>query len=74
MIKKTLRGRIVRINEKKTVFVKVFKMKTNRKYKKTICLSKNYMVNVSKEIVNVGDNVLIVENKPISKFKKWNLK
>ena len=42
-------------------------------YKKIIRLSKKYHAHDENNEFNIGDNVSIIESKPISKLKKWKV-
>ena len=75
MTKNILKGKVIRNNGKKTVIVQVLIKKTHKRYKKTICFKKNYMVNDTlNSKIDIGDNVIIIKTKPISKYKHWQIK
>lgn len=73
MPKKEKFGRVVSDKMNNTVVVEVAEFTPHRKYKKIIATTKNYMVNDPKSLCGEGDEVRIVETKPISKTKKWAL-
>lgn len=70
---KMLEGKVVSTLMKNTVIVKVTRYVTHPLYKKLLKRSKNYKVETKGIKVNVGDLVKIVEVKPISKDKHFNI-
>lgn len=73
IIKRTFEGRVVSAAMTKTVIVKVDTMKMHPKYNKSYRVSKKYAVHDEKGEAKVGDTVIFVESRPISKTKKWRL-
>ncbi len=71
MPKRTLSGIVVSSNSNKTIVVKVTRRVKHKLYKKIISLSKKYHAHDEENIFKVGDNVRIIESKPISKLKSW---
>jgi len=70
---KTLRGKIIRVNnDEHTVKVQVITKKKHPVYLKYIPSTKNYLVHSDKKL-EVGQEVVIVEVKPISKMKKFKV-
>jgi small subunit ribosomal protein S17 len=55
----------------KTVVVEVERKKMHRLYKKVIRVSKKYMAHDESNALNIGDEVTIVESRPMSKRKRW---
>ena len=71
MPKRILSGTVVSSNSNKTIVVKVTRRVMHKLYKKIISRSKNYHAHDEDNIYKVGDNVKIIESKPISKLKSW---
>lgn len=68
--RKRLVGKVVRAASAKTVTVSVDRTFRHQLYQKVLRSSKNYMVH-DEHGVSVGDQVRIVESRPISKRKRW---
>ena len=73
MPKRILSGVVVSSNSNKTITVDVTRRIKHKLYKKIIRQTKKYHVHDEKNEFNVGDNVSIIESKPISKMKKWKV-
>ena len=58
----------------KTVVVKVDTTKTHPKYLKRYKVSKKYKAHDEKNEFKIGDQVLLVEARPMSKEKRWEVK
>ena len=71
MPKRILSGTVVSSNSNKTIVVKVTRRVKHKLYKKIISLSKKYHAHDEENNFKVGDNVKIIESKPISKLKTW---
>ena len=71
MPKIILSGTGVSSNANKTIVVKVTRRVKHKLYKKIISRSKNYHAHDEDNNFKVGDNVKIIESKPISKLKSW---
>tara|TARA_X000001036_G_C20396754_1_gene690990 strand:- start:78 stop:335 length:258 start_codon:yes stop_codon:yes gene_type:complete len=71
MPKRILSGTVVSSNANKTIVVKVTRRVKHKLYKKIISRSKNYHAHDEDNNFKVGDNVKIIESKPISKLKSW---
>lgn len=69
---KKFTGRVVSTKMTKTATVEVVRFKTHPIYKKRMKIKKKFSVHDEKK-VKVGDKVIIVETKPISKTKKWKI-
>jgi small subunit ribosomal protein S17 len=68
--RRRLTGVVTRTNSEKTVTVQVDRTSRHRLYGKVLRSSKNYLVH--DEIgCRLGDEVLMVESRPISKRKRW---
>ena len=73
MSKKTLKGKVIKDKNDKTVVVLVKRRFSHSFFKKVITSSKKYHVNDEKNKYKIGDDVKIIESKPFSKLKKWEV-
>ena len=73
MPKKEKQGVVISNKMDKTIVVKVASYDPHPKYKKIIEQNKNYVAADFNNECNEGDKVLIQENKPISKTKRWSV-
>ena len=73
MPKRILQGTVVSDKQDKTVVVKVERRFTHPLLKKTVRRSKNYHAHDESNTCKVGDEVQIVESKPLSKLKRWTV-
>ena len=73
MPKRLLTGTVISSNSNKTIVVKVIRRVKHKLYKKIISRSKNYHAHDENNNFKVGDNVSIIESKPISKLKSWTV-
>ena len=71
MPKRILQGVVVSDKMDKSVVVRVERRVMHPVYKKYIKRSKNYTAHDEKNLCKVGDNVQIIESRPISKTKSW---
>jgi len=69
--KKTLKGTVVSDAMDKTVVVEVGRFVKHAKYKKFYTISKKYHAHDEKNQFKIGDEVEIVETRPISKKKTF---
>lgn len=67
-------GVVVSDKMDKTVVVKVDRLVKHPLYNKYIKRSVKYKVHDEKNSCNMGDRVQIIECRPMSKDKRWNLK
>ena len=67
-------GVVVSDKMDKTVVVKIDRLKMHSKYKKKYKVSKKYKAHDAENKFKIGDKVMIIETKPISKDKKWIVK
>jgi small subunit ribosomal protein S17 len=72
MPKRVLQGVVVSKTDK-TVSVKVVRRYMHPLYKKTVSSSKKYAAHDPENKCDVGENVKIIEARPISKTKKWQV-
>jgi small subunit ribosomal protein S17 len=71
--KRTLTGEVVSDKATKTVVVKVERKTMHPKYSKFVTTSKKYHAHDENEQASVGNLVTIVESRPHSKLKRWEL-
>lgn len=68
--RKRLVGTVIRLPSEKTVMVQVDRTYRHQLYQKVLHSRKKYMVH-DEHGVQLGDQVRIVESRPISKRKRW---
>ena len=73
MTKKILKGEVIRDKNDKTVVVLVKRKYTHPFFQKIITSSKKYHAHDEKNKFKNGDMVQIIESRPISKKKKWQV-
>ena len=73
MTKKILNGKIIKDQNNKTVVVLVKRRYSHPFFKKVINSSKKYHVHDETNKFKVGDIVKIIESRPFSKKKKWEV-
>lgn len=72
-ISKTREGQVVRSGMDKSVVVSVVTRKRHPQYGKYIRSTKRYMAHDEKNECQVGDRIVIVESRPLSKRKRWRV-
>ena len=73
MTKKTLEGKVIRDQNDKSIVVLVKRKYSHPFFKKVITSSKKYHAHDETNKFKVGDMVKIIESKPFSKMKKWEV-
>jgi len=73
MSKKVLTGKVVRDKNDKTVIVLVKRKYVHPFFGKVITSSKKYHAHDEKNKFKIGDDIKIIESKPYSKNKKWEV-
>ena len=73
MSKRLLSGIVISSSSDKTVVVKVTRRVKHKLYRKIISRSKKYHAHDEKNKYKIGDIVKIIESKPISKLKTWEV-
>jgi len=73
MVKKVLKGKVVSDKSNKTIVVEVSRRFIHPKFKKVITTFKKYHVHDENNNFKIGDQVSIIESKPISKLKRWTV-
>ena len=66
-------GTVVSAAMDKTIVVRVDMVKAHRRYKKVIRRSSKFHAHDEQNEAKVGDIVLIVETRPLSRMKRWRL-
>ena len=73
MPKRLLSGKVISSNSNKTVVVEVTRRVKHKLYKKIIKRTKKYHAHDETNEFKDGDKVSIIECKPISKKKTWQV-
>ena len=73
MPKRQLSGVVVSSNSNKTIVVKVTRRVKHKLYKKIISRSKKYHAHDENNKYKEGEKVSIIESKPFSKKKTWQV-
>lgn len=71
--RKTLVGIVVSDKMQKTVVVEVSRRVLNRKFKKYTTQKATYQAHAENNEAKVGDEVVIVETRPLSRHKRWRV-
>ena len=72
--RRTLTGTVVSDKMEKTVVVQVERTLMHQKYKKYISRRDKYMAHDPENQCGIGDLVVIMESRPLSRHKRWVLK
>ena len=72
--RRTLTGMVVSDKMDKTIVVQVQRTFMHSVYKKYIRKRKSYMAHDSDNQCSIGDKVVIMESRPLSKRKRWVLR
>ena len=73
MSKKILNGKVIKNKNDKTIIVVVKRKYLHPFFDKVITSSKKYHAHDEKNKYKIGDDVRIIESKPFSKLKKWEV-
>tara|TARA_B100000029_G_scaffold269807_1_gene265126 strand:+ start:4788 stop:5018 length:231 start_codon:yes stop_codon:yes gene_type:complete len=73
MSKKILVGKVVSDKNNKTIIVMVKRRYAHPFFGKVVTSSKKYHVHDEKNKFKIGDDVKIIESKPFSKLKRWEV-
>lgn len=71
--RKSKKGVVVSNKMEKTVVVSVERVCRHSEYGKVITLKKKYHAHHEGEPLQIGDEVTIVETRPLSKLKRWRV-
>ncbi len=66
-------GTVVSTKMNKTIVVEVRRRVTHRLYRRIVTRRKKFYAHDEKEVARLGDQVRIVECRPLSKSKRWRL-
>ena len=73
MSKKILKGKVVKDKNDKTIVVLVKRKYAHSFFDKVMTSSKKYHAHDENNKYKIGDEVKIIESKPFSKKKKWEV-
>jgi len=73
MSKKILNGKVIQDKNNKTIVVLVKRKYMHSFFKKVITASKKYHAHDEKNKYKIGDEVKIIESRPFSKKKRWEV-
>ena len=73
MTKKILSGKVIKDKNNKTIVVLVKRRYMHPFFKKVLTSSKKYHAHDEKNKFKIGDDVKIIESRPYSKLKKWEV-
>ena len=73
MTKKILKGKVIKDKNNKTVVVLVKRRFSHYFFDKVITSSKKYHAHDENNKFKIGDNIKIIESKPFSKKKRWEV-
>ena len=73
MTKKILNGKVIKDKNNKTIVVLVKRRYIHPFFKKVLTSTKKYHAHDEKNKFKKGDLVKIIESKPFSKMKKWEV-
>ena len=73
MSKKMLKGKVISDKNEKTVVVLVKRKYSHPFFKKVMTSSKKYHAHDEENKFKIGDDVKIIESKPFSKTKRWEV-
>jgi len=73
MPRKEMMGRVVSTKMQKTAVVEVESVKQHPLYKKILRTSQKYFAHDEQQVCKEGDLVRIIENRPLSRRKRWSV-
>ena len=73
MTKKILKGKVIKDINDKTIVVLVKRRFSHPFFEKVITSSKKYHAHDKNNKFKIGDNVKIIESRPFSKKKRWEV-
>ncbi|MFA4930631.1 MAG: 30S ribosomal protein S17 [Patescibacteria group bacterium] len=71
--RRTEKGEVVSDKMDKTIIVRVDRYASHPKYKKRYRITKKYFVDDPQKQAKMGDQVTIVETRPLSRHKRWKI-
>ena len=72
-LRKTLTGTVISDQMDKTVVVRVERLVKDRRYQKFVRRYTRFMAHDEENACGVGDQVRIIEHRPLSKRKRWKV-
>ncbi len=72
-LRKKLEGEVISNSSDKTVLVLVERLTKHRTYNKYLRRRAKHMAHDPQNMCQIGDKVRIIENRPISKRKRWQV-
>ena len=72
-LRKKLVGTVVNNQTDKTALVLVERLTKHRTYNKYVRRRKKYMAHDPQNMCQIGDKVRIIESRPLSRRKRWNI-
>ena len=73
MSKKILKGKVIKDKNDKTIVVLVKRKFAHPFFEKVITSSKKYHAHDENNKFKIGDEVKIIESRPLSKMKRWEV-
>ena len=73
MSKKILSGKVIKDKNSKTIVVLVKRRYSHPFFGKVMTSSKKYQAHDEKNKFKIGDSVKIIESRPFSKTKRWEI-
>ena len=73
MTKKILNGKVIKNQNNKTITVLIKRRYLHPYFGKVISSSKKYHAHDENNVCKIGDNVKIIESRPFSKKKRWEV-
>lgn len=71
--KRKLSGKVVSDKGEQTIVVNVHRRFRHKRYPKFVFSTKKYHAHDAEGVAKIGDTVTIIESRPYSKLKKWEL-
>lgn len=71
--RKTRIGKVVSDKMQKTITVAIEELVQHKLYKKSVKRTIKFLVHDENEEAHIGDRVLIMETRPLSRHKRWRL-
>lgn len=72
--KREIQGEVIRKSGDKTVSILVTRQVLHPRYHKTVKRFKKYLIHDERNELNIGDSVIAIECRPLSKTKSFRLK
>lgn len=69
----TKKGTVVKKSGDKTFKIRVEDYQTHPKYKKRFLKTTHFLAHYEGDKINIGDAVIIKQNRPLSKLKSWTI-